>query len=135
LFVKLPDKAIKSGDSWDVSADIEMPQFGKTRGKSTYRYVGPDKVNGRDTAKTDLSGEMTIELNLEQDGAKVTGSLRSTSVSGTVHFDVATGRVLRAEGSVSLGGEITVDANGMIIPISNTQSMKSTLDVLEKVPD
>lgn len=135
LFVKLPDKAIKPGDTWDVSSEIELPQLGKNRGKSTYRYVGPDKVNDRGTAKTEVTGEMSFELNLEQDGAKVTGTLRSTSVTGTIHFDVATGRVLRGEGSVNLGGEITVDANGMIIPISNSQSMKSSFEVLEKVPD
>jgi hypothetical protein len=78
---------------------------------------------------------MSFELNVEQDGAKVTGTLSSTNVSGTVQFDLATGRIIHAEGIVTLGGDITVDANGMIIPIRNDQSMKSTVDVLEKVPD
>jgi hypothetical protein len=134
-FVKLPTKAINTGDTWDVSSVIELPQLGKNRGKSTYRYVGPDKVQGRDTAKAEVTGETSFELNIDQDGAKVTGTLSSTSISGTIHFDLATGRVLRAEGSATLGGDLTVDANGMIIPIRNDQTMKSSLEVLEKLPD
>jgi len=135
LFIKLPVKAIKTGDTWDVSSDVDLPQLGKNRGKSTYRFVGPDKVQGRETAKTEVTGDTSFELNLEQDGAKITGTLSSTNVSGTVHFDIATGRVLRAEGSVTLGGEFSVDVNGMVIPVRNDQSMKSSFEVLEKVPD
>src|SRR5262245_43388334 len=61
LFVKLPAKPIKSGDTWEVSAELELPQLGKSRGKSVYRYVGADKINGRDTAKAEVTGDMSFE--------------------------------------------------------------------------
>jgi hypothetical protein len=135
VFPKLPKKAIKIGETWESKTDTMMPGIGKVRGKSTYRYVGPDKVGDRETAKIEVTSEATIELDLDQGGNKVTGTLTTAGAQGTLHFDVAAGRVLSNESSTSITGDISVNAGGMIIPVRNEQNMKMKVEYLDKLPD
>jgi len=135
LFVKFPDKALKPGDSWDNPSDAELPRIGATKGKSTYRLVGTTKFNGQETAKVEVTSEGWVDLNVEQTGVKITGRITSISSTGTMHFDLATGRVVHVEGNSAQGGDLSLDVNGTIIPMRQDQSMKATAELLEKLPE
>jgi hypothetical protein len=135
IFPRLAKAAVKPGDTWDVPYEISMGKIGAMKGKGAYRYVGPDKVADRPTAKLDVSGETSLTFDFEMDGAKVTGTLGTTATSGTIQFDTATGRVLSSQGAVSIAGTLNVNAGGMDIPIQNEQNMKTKIEYLDKLPD
>jgi hypothetical protein len=135
LFLDFPKKALQPGDSWEAPQDIVLPNVGKTRSKNTYRYAGPEKVGERQTAKIEVTSEVSVDIDIEMGGAKVTGTISTTSASGVMHFDPAAGRLVLGEGTMNMAGDLSVDVNGMIIPIRNEQSIKSRVDFLEKLPD
>jgi len=134
-FPKLSKSAIKVGEAWEVPSELTLPGVGKTRGKSVYRYVGPDTVNGRKTAKIEVGGEMSMELDIDMGGAKVTGTIATTAVNGVIQFDIEKGRVLSSESTVALGGDLNVAAGGMNIPVRNDQKMTHKSELLDKLPE
>ncbi len=135
LFVKLPGKSLQPGDSWDTPSEVDLPNIGKTKSKSSYRYTGTEKINGRDAAKFEVTNETSVSLDIDQGGAKITGTISSTGATGIIHFDLETGRIVRVTGNATLGGDLSIDANGMIIPLRNDQTVKATIEWLEKLPD
>ena len=134
-FPRLSKVPVKVGDTWEVPFEIPLPNLGKTKGKSVFRYAGPDKVGDRITAKIEVTSETSVDLNIEMDGAKITGTISTTSGSGTIQFDVASGRVLSHQSKVALAGTLNINANGMDILLTNEQSMSSTTEYLEKLPE
>lgn len=133
-FVVLSEKPVKPGDKWEVPFDVELPKTGKFKGKTTYSYEGPDKVGDRKTARIGVTNDVSIELVIDQGGAKVTGMLTTNNSSGTLQFDPAAGRVLSVKNSLSLSGQLSVDVGGMTIPIDHQQEQTSTFELLDKLP-
>jgi hypothetical protein len=135
VFPKLSKNPVKPGDGWDVPYEVALAKLGKVKGKNSYRYAGADKVGDRNTAKIDVVAEASITLDLDMDGAKVTGTLSTTAASGTIQFDPVAGRVLSGQSDVTHGGTLNVAAGGMDIPVQNEQNMKTKVEYLEKLPD
>jgi hypothetical protein len=134
-FPRISGKAAKPGDTWDRPYEIELAKIGKVKGKSMYRYLGPDKVGDKETAKIEVMSEGSIDINVEMMGVKVTGSLNVTNGSSTIQFDPVAGRIVLHEDTVVMAGDLNVDANGMNIPIRQEQTMKSKVEYLDKIPD
>jgi hypothetical protein len=134
-YIVLSEKPVSAGDKWEVPFESELPRIGKMKGKTTYTYEGPDKVGNLKTARIGLSTEMSFELNIEQGGAKVTGSISSTTSSGTAQFDPKAGRVVALKRTLSLSGQLMVEAGGKIIPLDSQQDQSTTLELLEKLPE
>lgn len=134
-FVILSDKPVNVGDQWEVPIEMDVPKLGKVKGKTTYKYEGPDTVGNRKTVRIAICGEMMMELKLDQGAAKVSGTLTASNSSGTVQFDPVAGRVVSIKRSVSFGGMLSVDAGGMTIPVDNQQEQTNTFELLEKLPE
>jgi hypothetical protein len=134
-FVILSDKAVSVGDQWEIPFELELAKLGKLKGKTTCRYEGPDTVGNRKTVRIAITSELTMELNIDQGGAKVSGTLTATNSSGTVQFDPLAGRVVSIKRSLSLGGMLSVDAGGVTIPVDNQQEQTNTFELLEKLPE
>lgn len=135
VFVMLSDKPVKPGDTWQIPFDIELPKTGRTRGTVTCTYEGPDQVGGVKTARVGVSANTSFDLNLEQGGAKVTGTITSTNSTATVQFDPAAGKILSVKRSLAISGTLTVDAGGMIIPVETQQEQSTTIEFLGKKPE
>ena len=129
------DKPLKIGESWETPINTELPNIGKIAGKKVYRYVGPDKVGDRSAAKIELTGDLSVDVNVDQGGVKVTGTIRSTSYTGTILFDVDAGKILSQESTQVMGGDLNVSAGGMNIPVRQEQTVKGTMKRLEKLPE
>jgi hypothetical protein len=134
-FPRISGKAAKPGDTWERPYELNLPKIGKVKGKSTYRYLGPDKVGDKETAKIEVMSEGAIEINVEQMGAKVTGTLNVTSGNSTIQFDPIAGRILVHDDTVVMAGDLNVDANGMNIPIRQEQTVKTKVEYLDKIPE
>jgi hypothetical protein len=135
VFPKLPKSAAKVGDTWEASHQVAMGKVGVTNGKSVFRYVGPDKVADKTTAKLDVTDEAAFTLDIDMDGVKVTGTLNTTNANGTIQFNPEAGRVQSSQSTVTISGMLNVNANGMDIPVQSEHTVSNSLEYLEKIPN
>lgn len=134
-FVVLSEKPVSPGDQWEVPFEIDLAGVGKIKGKVVYVYEGDDKIGSRKTVRIGVTTDVSIELKVEAGGAKVSGTLTASSATGTVQFDAAAGRVLSSKRSVSMSGQLMVEAGGMTFPVDSQTDETNTLELLEKLPD
>jgi hypothetical protein len=133
-FPILSEKPVAVGDKWEVPVDMELPKIGKLKGKTVFTCEGADKVGDRKTVRIGVTTDHTFELNAEQGGAKVSGTLTTTSSTGTVQFDAEAGRVVSIKRTFGMSGQLSVDVNGMAIPVDSQQEQTLALELLEKLP-
>jgi hypothetical protein len=133
-FPVLSEKPVKAGDKWEVPVEMELPKIGKLKGKTTYTCEGPDKVGDRKTMRIGATADHTFELSAEQGGAKVSGTLTTTNSTGTVQFDPEAGRVVSIKRTFAMSGQLSVDVNGMTIPVDSQQEQTVGLELLDKLP-
>lgn len=134
-FAILSDKPVKPGDKWDNSREMNLPNIGKLKNKTTYTYEGIDKVGDRKTARIGIASDMSIELDAQQGGAKVKGTISTTKSGGTIQFDIEAGKVLSVKRNVTMAGQLMVDVNGMTIAIDNEQTQTAQIVALDKLPE
>ncbi len=134
-FLILSEKPVAPGDQWEVPLDVELTNVGKIKGKQTYTFEGVDKVGDRKTVRVRVDSDFALELKIDQPGAKVTGTLSTSSSSGTAQFDPEAGRVVSIKQKSTLSGRLMVEAGGMMIPIDNEQEQSDTLELLDKLPE
>lgn len=129
LYPVFSEKPVKPGDTWESKYELEIPQLGKADGKRIYTYEAADTVGDRKTARIRMTHELAFDLDLDQAGAKVKGKLQIQQSSGIIQFDIEKGRLLSMEASYVIGGDLTLDVNGKLIPVkqSQTQTLKVEL--------
>jgi hypothetical protein len=129
------DKPVKPGDTWEVPIDGEITGVGKIKGKTVYTYEGNDKVGDRKTVRIGMVTDLSFELKIDSNEAKVSGTISSTSSSGTVQFDPAAGRIVSSRQTTSMGGQLTIEAGGMVFTINTTADETDTATLLDKLPE
>jgi hypothetical protein len=134
-FVVLSEKPVSVGDEWEVPFEMDVSKLGKIKAKTIYKYEGPDQVGNRQTARIALSGELSLELNIDLGVSKVSGTLTASNLKGTAQFDPAAGRVVSIKRDATLSGMLTVDVGGMTIPVDNQQEQSATYELLERLPE
>jgi Family of unknown function (DUF6263) len=134
-FLIFSEQPVKPGDQWENPFDVELPGLGRVKGKLVCVYEGNDEVAKRKTARIGITADISVELNLEAGGAKITGTIATSSSSGTVQFDPQAGRIVSSKRTTAMAGQLTVDAGGMIIPVDTQQEETSTAELLEKLPE
>jgi hypothetical protein len=131
-FIELPAKAVKPGDTWEVAREYEMGKLGKFKLKTTYTLEGADKVGNVKTVRIATSTEGSIELDLEQAGAKVMGTMTVAGSSGTVQFDPIAGRALLIKDTVKSTGNLNISAGGMNFNVPIEQEHLQSRELLLK---
>lgn len=133
-FVIFSDKPVKTGDTWEVPFDLEIPNLGKMRGKTVFTHEGADKVGDRKTIRIGITSETTFDLALDQPGVKVSGTLTTNGFTGTAQFDPEAGQIVSMKREFGLAGQLSADAGGMTIAIDTQQQHTSTSELLDKLP-
>lgn len=110
IFIPLPDRALKTGDTWKVTDFLTSGQLARLAG-SSYGIKTPD-VNGIYTLESEDAGIAKISLTLEVSG---TGNLTELSgtpeldfliqISGSFDFNIVEGKIIT--------GSLTTDAVGV----------------------
>ncbi len=134
-FVVLPENPVRPGDTWEVPWEIALPKLGTTKGKKSFRFLGLDKTGPRPTARIECTTEMSFDVNIDMGDARVTGTAAVTSSSCTIRFDVAAGRLSSSVGTVRLAGDLIVTTGGQSIAIKTDQTQKTTIELLDKLPE
>lgn len=129
------DDPVKPGDQWERSIDHDIPGIGKATGKVVCVFEAFDKVGDRKTARIGVTTNLSLALNIDAGGAKITGTISTTQSSGTVQFDPEAGRVVSSKNNMSLSGQLTAEAGGMTFTIDSQQEQTTTNELLEKVPE
>lgn len=126
----LPEKPVKSGDTWTTSKiDSTKSEGGSSIITTTmeYRMVGTEKYAGRTCAKLSYTGKMTVATKGTMSGMNVFTEGTGT-MSGVAYFDRSAGVFVGDEGKSDM--ELTAAVTGqqnMTIPISQTTTMKHVL--------
>jgi hypothetical protein len=134
-FIELPEEPVEPGDTWEQPYEIKMPGLGIAKGKTVYKFDGRDKVGDRETVRIVLRDEMSLNLDLDQMGAKVTGQLSVTSSSGTAQFDPAAGVLVSKTTTQTFSGNLNVAAGGQNIPVQQEQKHTTKIELLDKAPE
>ena len=133
--VVFSDKPVSPGEDWEQPIDADLKGIGKLKGKVTYTYEGDDKVGQRQTVRIGVKTDLSIDLNLDALGIKLTGTMTTTNSSGTVQFDPAAGRIVSSKNVTGMTGQLNLEVGGMMLPLANTEEHTDTLQMLDKVPE
>ncbi|MCI0681085.1 MAG: DUF6263 family protein [Gemmataceae bacterium] len=131
----LPEDKITAGSRWEAPFEMNLAKLGKATGKRTYTYEGEGAIGKRKTVKIGVAMELSFDLNLDMNGAKVTGNLSISQSKGTIHFDAKQGCVVSLATEYTLGGNLNVEAGGMNIPVGTEQTQNIRLELLDRAPE
>lgn len=131
LYPEFSEKPVKPGDTWESKYELDIPQLGKANGKRVYTYEAADTVGDTKTARIRLTHELAFDLDLEQNGAKVKGNLQIQQSSGVIQFDVEKGHLVSMDATYVIGGDLTVDVNGKLLPVKQSQTQTLKLELVK----
>lgn len=130
----LSEKPLAVGQRWEVPFQLSFDKFGKATGKRIYAYDGEGIVGKKKTAKLSVATELSFELDLDMDGAKVTGTLNVTQAKGTIHFDPKHGRVVSLDNEYTVAGNLNVSIGGKNLPVAMEQVQQVRMELLDELP-
>ena len=121
----LPEEDVAEGATWEKSAEMNTPPFGKQVTTTEYKFVGPEARDGRNLDKIDVALDMKFEAGGDTQ-AKL--KLKDNKASGEIYWDNDTG--LPAESTVNskMTFEITVEAQTIEQTVSTKVRMKHVAD-------
>ena len=134
-FIQFGENPVKPGDTWEKSYEIELGRIGKVQGKQVYTYVGPDKVGDRPTAKFTVTYDLSVDIDINTQGSKVTGTLSTADASGTVQFDPENGRIVSKQTTLTLSGNLNISAGDQNFTVEISQTQTTKLELLDKLPE
>jgi hypothetical protein len=134
-FSFLPEKPVKEGDTWGADRSIKVPigPLGTMDVVNTYKYVGKDKVGGKEYDKITFTTAVTYAPPKEDSGLtfKVTkGELKTDGAKGSIYFDREAGRMVQYETELKTTGQFTLSINSVPLETKITkqeQSIKATV--------
>ncbi|MBI1313729.1 hypothetical protein GC176_20750 [bacterium] len=130
-FLQFPEKAVEPGDTWELPLELTIPQVGKVTGTTKCRYEGTEVVDGRTLQRITSTSEVTVDVDIRQDGVTASGKIEMTKSAGVNRFDLATGRLISRENETTTSGDLIVIAGGQTLPIRQTQTQKHTIRLIE----
>jgi hypothetical protein len=135
----LPDKPVKTGDSWERETTRPLGPLGSIVSKRKYSYDGSEMVEGKPLEKITFTATSTYtapkpgEPNAFQfQVAKA--ALNLEDVKGTFLFDAAAGRLVRSEMGLKLKGTVVIVVMGTNLETEAQQDQTTRMRVLDKNP-
>lgn len=126
----LPDKPVKTGDTWTTSMDMPMPGMGTLKSNITSTYQGTDKADGRSVAK--IANTVVINLDpaaVNNPDAKI--ELKDGKGDGVNLFDIERGQLHKGTANATI--PMTIIAKGPNgDPMTMTQAVTS-VTLIERI--
>ncbi len=132
IFVQLPDKAVKPGDSWQRAFVEPIPHFGTFQAKAIYTYES-DKDNTARIATT-----ITTKYELPKNESAVVfrvvqGTIETEKSEGMLTFNRQAGHVAQHDRRWLLQGKLVIEAaNQRQTVVFTSESMTSILIAVVK---
>lgn len=134
-WIVLPEKPIKAGENWENPFELDLGALGIVKGKESVTLVSVEKRDGHDIAKLSTTSDLSFDLKLDMNGTKVTGKMTTSNSTGSSEFDITAGKLLKQTSELTLSGQLTVEVNGMTIPIQQTQTISAEHELVDKLPE
>jgi hypothetical protein len=121
FFPDLPDRPVKTGDTWPGEETIvDKNDNGTTRVvvKLVNTMDGLETVDGYECARIKTTAKGTMTGSMEQSGTALTfdASVEGTS---TWYFAIKEGIFVKSDQKMSLAGNVTAEAASLVIPITS----------------
>ena len=132
--IQFGEKPVKPGDSWKVPYTLAIPKRVSGSGTVDYKLVGYETIAGRRVAQITFTTSGTFQVDIDMEGAKVTGEMKLTKADGTVFFDPARGQVVLNKATSVLSGTVSVEVNGATVTFETESAIKASFELLDKLP-
>jgi len=138
-FVFLPDKPVKTADTWERKELKPLGPIGTLDTLRKYSYDGQETVDGKALEKITFSG--TANYTPPKPGEAtpfqftvVKGEMKVDELRGSSNFDATAGRLVKAEWSMKLSGVVTIAVGGTNIETKAVQDMTVKTRLLNTAP-
>jgi hypothetical protein len=124
----LPTKAVKKGETWDGTSDLDLGPIGTYKTKYTYTYEGPEEKD-KNNHKIKIDAALTYSVPGKKDGLPFTiveAKLSSKEGSGHAYFDEKAGRFASSNITMKLFGELKIEVGGMTTEVILDQMQTSS---------
>ncbi|QDU79610.1 hypothetical protein Pla110_13210 [Polystyrenella longa] len=126
------DKPVAEGDQWESEFVMDLGPQGKANGKKTYAYRGPSEVNGRATVLINVKHEIEINIDVNQGLSTVEGLMKTQDSEGEIHFDPATGEIVKVDTQYLIVGSIKVTAQGQVRVVESSQDHHISVELISE---
>jgi len=137
-FAFLPDKPVNPGATWERTSEDALGPLGAMSRTATYTYVGTETVDGRPLDKITWTAHVTYAppMNKNPPGSFLvkSGKLEVDDSKGTLYFDAAAGRLARSAMTMTVKGDLGLDASGTAFASKFRQELTTKTRVLDKKP-
>jgi hypothetical protein len=130
-FTFLPEKPVNKGEKWERKHDVPLGPLGRLAVTHTYIYEGPEQLDGRPVEKLAVTMAVSYTPPGKADSAglqfQITGgSFEAKNATGTLYFDNANGKLVRADMRMNLDGKlnVTTPKGNEVIQVSQTQEVR-----------
>lgn len=136
LFIELPEKAVKPGDSWELTVP-KNPMLSKTDQKLNAKLVEAVDMDGVKAWKVAITGDLKVEPDMEAmmrsmpQGSPMQGMTMEVkgkmNMVGEVIIAQDNGRTLSASFTAKGNTDINVTSMGMTVAVESESKSKMTL--------
>ena len=85
----LPEEAVAVGTTWEKSAEMQAPPFGKQVTLTQYKFAGDGEVNGKKVDKIDVTMDIKLEAG---DDPNTKFKLKDNKAGGEIQWDNRAGQ-------------------------------------------
>ena len=103
--VPFPADAVTTGTTWDKSAELPVPPFGKQLTKTIYKFAGEETRDGKKLDKIDVTLDAKFETSAD---ASAKMKVKSNEAGGEILWDNETGRPLTTTIDSKMSFELTI---------------------------
>jgi hypothetical protein len=135
----LPDKPVKTGDSWERETTRSLGPLGSFVSKRKYTYEGSEMVEGKPLEKITFTAATTYNAPKAGEASAFPfqvekADLKVEDVKGTFLFDAAAGRLVRSEMGLKLKGTVVIKVMGTNLETEAVEEQTVKMRVLDKNP-
>jgi hypothetical protein len=134
-FAAVPATPVKSGQTWEKDASLNMGPIGRYETKTKYTYKGKEGKLEKIQVDTDLKYETpaanaaaTLPFKIKK------ADLKSKSATGTILFDNDKHRIDSSNQKLTLEGTLTIDIGGQTSEVALTQEQTTTVKTTDTNP-
>ncbi len=120
----LPEEAVAVGTTWEKSAEMQAPPFGKQVTVTQYKFAGDGELNGKKVDKIDVTMDIKLEAG---DDPNTKFKLKDNKAGGEIQWDNSAGQPAQSRIDSKMSFEIT--ANSMTI-----EQTVTTNSLMTRVP-
>ncbi len=113
----LPDRVVKPGEFWNATIVLNAGQGQLLTFTRQCEYVGPEDVDGKTLHRINYKDTgITFEIEAGSAMSLESSDLEIAESEGVLYFDASLGRVVTADGSSRITGELTLVIQGQELP-------------------